>query len=310
MPTCELRWLHDLDRQRAEVLAASLGSAQIAATYEEMLADPGVQLVSIASYDDAHFSQVMQALEAGKHVFVEKPLSRSIDELQAVKAAWQRAGRHLAANLVLRAAPLYAWLRRAIADGELGDVYAFDGDYLYGRLHKITEGWRRDVPDYSVMQGGGVHLVDLMLWLTGERPTRVSAAGNRIVTAGTAFRRRDYVAATFTFPSGVIGRITANFGCVHRHQHVVRVFGTSATFISDDRGARLHESRDPERVARVIPLAPAASSKGDLIPDFVSGIVTGADTSTLTQLDFDVLSACSAADAALVSGSPMDVTYV
>ena len=42
------------------------------------------------------------------------------------------------------------------------------------------------------------------------------------------------------FPSGVIGGMTANFACVHRHQHVIRVFGTAATVISDDRGVRMH----------------------------------------------------------------------
>jgi predicted dehydrogenase len=310
LPSCELRWLHDLDRGRAERLAQDFRSARIAAAYDEILADAEVQIVSIASYDDAHFSQVVQALDAGKHVFVEKPLSRSLDELRAVKSAWQRAGRHLASNLVLRAAPLFTWLRQTIGDGKLGELYAFDGDYLYGRIQKITVGWRRDVPDYSVMQGGGVHLVDLMMWLTGERPSRVSAVGNRIVTADTAFRNHDYAAATFTFPSQVIGRITANFGCVHRHQHVVRVFGTAATFISDDRGARLHASRDPASIAHEVPLAATATSKGDLIPEFVNAIVAGEDTSTLTQRDLDVLCACAAADRALATSAPTNVTYV
>jgi predicted dehydrogenase len=310
IPACELRWLHDLDRSRAEALGATLGDVRIAAGYDDILADTHVQLVSIASYDDAHFPQVMKALDAGKHVFVEKPLSRSLHELRAIKDAWQRAKRHLASNLILRAAPLYTWLRRAIADGELGEIYAFDGDYLYGRLHKITDGWRRDVPDYSVMEGGGVHLVDLMLWLTGEQPTRVCAMGNRIATAGTAFRQPDYVAATFAFASGLVGRITANFGCMHRHQHVVRVFGTAATFIADDRGARLHASRDPDKLAREITLSATASSKGDLIPDFVNAIVNGGNTATLTQLDLDVLCACAAADRALAANTAIDVTYV
>src|SRR6185503_7475057 len=103
------------------------------------------------------------------------------------------------------------------------------------------------VPDYSVMAGGGVHLVDLMLWLTGQQPTTVSAVGNRIATANSRFAYDDFVTATYAFPSGLVGRITANFGCVHRHQHVVRVFGTKGTFIHDDAGARLHWTRDEAR---------------------------------------------------------------
>jgi hypothetical protein len=155
---------------------------------------------------------VVAALEAGKHVFCEKPLCRTLEQARAI--ARVRGDRHLACNLILRAAPLYSWLRDAIRAGELGEIYAFDGDYLYGRLHKITEGWRGTVDDYSVFQGGAVHLVDLMVWLLGERPARVAAVGNRIVTRDTAFRYPDFVAATYELPSGVIGRITANFGCI------------------------------------------------------------------------------------------------
>jgi predicted dehydrogenase len=211
----------------------------------------------------------------------------------------------------LRAAPLYQWLRRAIASGDLGDVYAIDGDYLYGRLDKITAGWRRDVDNYSVVQGGGVHLVDLILWLTQERPASVMAAGNRVCTAGTAYRYNDFVAATLTFPSGLLARITANFGCVHRHQHVLRVFGTRGTFIYDDAGARLHTSRDPAVPATALAnLSPLPASKGDLIPPFVDAIVAGSNGREAAQHEFDVISVCVAADAAVAASQPIAVEYV
>lgn len=173
LPQCRLLWVFDLDEHKAEQLAREIGNVGVARTYDTILSDSSVGIVSIASYDDAHFDQVVAALSARKHVFVEKPLCRSLSELRAVKDALQRSGgRHLASNLVLRASPLYRWLREAIRSGDLGEVYAFDGDYLYGRLEKITHGWRRNVENYSVIQGGGVHLVDLMLWLTGQRPLR------------------------------------------------------------------------------------------------------------------------------------------
>src|SRR6185437_958145 len=119
------------------------------------------------------------ALRAGKDVFVEKPLCRTEDELVSLHEAWRAAGEPaLASNLVLRAAPLYGWLRDEVDSGRLGTPYAFDGDYLYGRLHKILDGWRGQVDHYSVMLGGGVHLVDLLLWTTRQRPARVAAVGN------------------------------------------------------------------------------------------------------------------------------------
>ena len=308
LEACRLRWVCDLDRTKAEAVVSEIGTGSVACTFEQILDDPLVDVVSIASYDDAHFAQTLAALRTGRHVFVEKPLCRSLEELRAIKQAWLTCpGRHLMSNLVLRAAPLYRWLHTGIRAGEFGQVYAFDGEYLYGRVRKITHGWRNTVPDYSVMQGGGVHLVDLMIGLTERRPIGVTAVGNRVCTAGTAFKYDDYRAATFSFESGLIGRITANFGCVHRHYHVVRVFGTKATFVYDDAGARLHESRDPH--APVIPVEHASlpASKGDLIPGFVRAIVDGRDPSEGVEHEFAVICACLAADQAAETGTPVHV---
>lgn len=195
---CQLRWLHDFNREKSQQLVAKLGHGKVAESFEAIIEDKSVDIVSIASYDDAHFPQVVAALKAGKHVFVEKPLCNTQNELQSIKTIWsQNRRRHLASNLVLRTAPLYLWLKEMIQRGDCGEIYAFDGDYLYGRLHKITDEWRKDVNDYSVMQGGGVHLVDLMLWLTEQKPVSVIATGNRICTAASNFRYHDFVAATF-----------------------------------------------------------------------------------------------------------------
>jgi len=308
---CELRWLYDLDANKARSLAKTLGAGRVASRYADLLEDAGVKLVSIASFDEAHFGQVLQALQAGKHVFVEKPLCRSLAELREIKRIWSIQPRlKLMSNLVLRAAPVYRFLRQEIAAGALGKIYAFDGEYLYGRLDKITQGWRQAEENYSVMLGGGVHLVDLMLSLTGERPDSIWAQGNNICTAGSAFRYHDFVTATMHFPSGLIGRITANFGCVHRHQHVVRIFGTKGTFLYDDQGPRIHESRDPEVPAVPLELATLPASKGDLIPDFVRAIQHDTDTKVQTQHEFDIISFCAAADLALASGKKIEVEYV
>jgi predicted dehydrogenase len=160
------------------------------------------------------------------------------------------------------------------------------------------------------MEGGGIHLIDLMLWLTGERPATVAAMGNRISTAGTDFRYDDYVAASLRAESGLVSRITANFGCVHRHQHVVRVFGTAATFLYDDAGPRLHATRHPDAAASPIDLAALPATKGDLIPAFVSAIVNDEDLTSETQAVFDGLSISAACDRALHTRQVETITYV
>lgn len=311
LPGCRLRWLHDLDPQKAEQLAGALGTGAVATGYEQILEDGDVDVVSIASYDDAHAAQVVGALQAGKHVFVEKPLCVNVDELARIKAAWMahEGQLKLSSNHILRTAPAYADLRKRLRGGDFGDVYAFDGDYLYGRLQKITEGWRSRVEDYSVMLGGGVHLVDLMVWLTGQRPRSVFAVGSRICTSATPFRYDDFVAATLSFPSGMVGRITANFGCVHNHQHVVRIFGTQATFLLDDAGPRLSTSRGPEG-PESLGTEPLPSGKGNLIPSFINSVRMDSDMREHTQELLDVISICVACDDSVRAGRGLEVRYL
>lgn len=305
-----LRYVSDLDAQKAESFCRIHGGgAARVAPYNDIITDRETDIVSIASYDDAHFMQVMTAMGEGKHVFVEKPLCQTDDELTKIHALWSQKKTALASNLILRSAALYRWLKDYIAAGNMGDIYAFDGDYLYGRLHKITEGWRADVDNYSVMEGGGIHIIDLMMHLTGQKPNAVTAQANKIASRDTAFRFPDFHAATFTFDSGMIGRITANFGCVHRHHHIIRIFGTKETFVYDDMGPRLHRTRDPAARGEMLPYNPLPENKGMLIPGFIDTVISG-DVAAAARTEFDLMSAVLAADSALHTKTQEKIRYL
>lgn len=307
---CRLVAVCDRSVDRLDKAAGAWEGVRTVTDAGALISDPDVELVVVASFDDDHYAQARAALAAGKHVFCEKPLCRTVEEARSLLGAWEAGGRSfLGSNLVLRAAPVYGWLREEVAAGRLGNVYAFDGDYIYGRLHKITHGWRGQIPDYSVMLGGGVHLVDLMLWITGDRPVAVTAVGNRIASAGTGFAQDDFVAATYELASGAVGRITANFGAVHRHQHVVRAFGTLATFVHDDCGPRLHPERDGGRRAVPVELESLPAGKSDLIDPAVEAILAGASTEELIRHDLAVVAACAAADRSLREGARIVVDY-
>lgn len=309
-PRTELRWLIDMDESVAKAVQGRIGSGDTATALDTALDDPAVDIVSIATFDHMHADAVVKCLNVGKHVFVEKPLARTAAELDAIIEAWNAAGRpHIVSNLVLRDAELYRWLAYEVQSGNMGRIYAIDGDYLYGRLEKITEGWRKDVPGYSAMEGGGIHLIDLMLMLAGERPTDVNCIGNRIATEGTDFNYDDYMAATYRFPSGMVGRITANFGCVHRHHHVLRVFGTEATFIYDDAGPRLHLTRDEDKKAAPLSHDPMPASKGALIPAFIDDIVSDADPAATAMREFDLIRVIAATDTAHDNNTTLTIEY-
>jgi predicted dehydrogenase len=165
------------------------------------------------------------------------------------------------------------------------------------------------VDDYSVLAGGGIHLIDLFVWLTGQRPASVQAVGNRVCSRGSDFRYDDFSAATLTCPSGMVVRFTANFGCVHRHQHVLRVFGTQATFLYDDAGPRWHGTRDPALRAAPVAEAPLPHSKGDLLRRFLDGVSREENMDEETQGHLDVMSIILACDRSVRTRSLAEVVY-
>jgi predicted dehydrogenase len=312
VPGCRVTRLCDMSIEKRAWARRRFPRAEIVPRAEAVVGHPAVDAVVLASYDQDHAGQVATALRAGQHVFVEKPLCRTEVELTRIHRLWRaRRGRTvLMSNLVLRAAPLFRWLRRRLAAGGFGRVYAVDGDYLYGRLKKITTGWRRNVPGYSVMAGGGIHLVDLLLWLTGERPRSVWAAGNRICAAGTGFAGDDFLALTARLPSGAVARITANFGCVHGHQHTLRVFGTRGTFLLDDAGPRVQTRRDPAPPARPVRRSARPAHKGALIPEFIRAARAGREDPARARGFFDGVSVCLAAERSRRSRREEEVRYL
>jgi len=109
-------------------------------------------------------------------------------------------------------------------------------------------------------------------------------------------------------PSGN-GAVTANFGSVHRHHHVVRVFGTKATFIYDDQGPRIHRTRDEGRRAAPVRLAELPPHKGALIPGFVDGILAGRDSTPAARREFDLIAVIAAADESRRRKRPVAIGY-
>jgi predicted dehydrogenase len=205
--------LCDLREEKRLSAAAQYPAARIYDRAEALLDDPDVDVVCIASYDDDHHAQIVRALDNGKHVFAEKPLCIRPEETSAIRAALRRRpDLRLSSNTILRLSPRFQSLREDIRAGRMGRLFSIEGEYRYGRLWKLTEGWRGRSPRYSVVLGGGIHIADLLLWLTAQRVREVYAVGNGIASAGSGFHGRDLVVALLSFADGLVGKLSANFG--------------------------------------------------------------------------------------------------
>lgn len=280
---------------------------------EDILEDNGIQLVSIASYDDAHAAQVEAALARGKHVFVEKPLCLFPEEAARIRRLLKaRPDLRLSSNLNLRTCPRFQKLKDRVAQGELGDLFYLEADYLWGRKEKITDGWRGRMNYYSLVLGASVHMVDLLLWLTGRRPVDVVAQGNRIATRGSGFRFDDFNVMLLRFDDGLAAKVMSSGGCVHPHFHRLRVYGTRETFIHDSTGAaRITSSRPGDPSGAVEGDYPAREEKGRIIDSFVESILHPAAAAQVTGDEvFDAMSVCFAAIRALESGERVKIEYL
>jgi predicted dehydrogenase len=273
-PNIHVTHICDINADKLEKVSQRYPGKATTLDPDKILNDQNISAVSIASYDDAHHAQIITALKNGKHVFAEKPLCLHDWELEEIKVALARHPNcHLSSNLILRKSPRFQELRQDYQDGKYGDIYMLDGDYNYGRVHKLIDGWRGKIPAYSVVHGGAIHLIDLMQWITGQKIQEVVAIGTDLAVRDHGVNINDTVVAILKFNGGVIGKVSSNYSCVHPHFHKFMVYGTNATFENGLDGASLFEQRDPDIPPTAINTEYPGIKKGDLIPSFVDSIL-------------------------------------
>jgi len=310
-PECKVVALCDFSAQKRETARARYPDIAVYENDEAILENTEIDIVSVASYDNHHYEQITRAIENNKHVFVEKPLCLYADHARHIRSLLSdKPDLKLSSNLILRKIERFIQLKKMIDEGKLGSLYCVEGDYNYGRLHKITEGWRGRIDFYSVVYGGGVHIVDLLLWLTGHRVVEVAAFGNNISTRGSQFKYNDTVVSILKFENDIIGKVACNYSCVCPHFHNLLIYGTKGTFVNDYEGARLFCSRDPQVDFKRINTPYPGVHKGDLIYSFVDSIVNRSEADVTMDDVFMAMSVCFAIEKACRQGGPVEVEYI
>ncbi len=310
-PLCRVTRLADFsDEKRADV-ATRHPDRHIDSDAFDVLNDPEIDVVSIATYDQHHFEQIMQALNQDKHIFVEKPLVLKEAHAEQVRAQLrQKPHLRMSSNLILRRCPRFLWLKREIEAGRMGQIFHINADYQYGRIEKLLSGWRGQLPGYSLVMGGAVHMVDLVLWLTGARPVDVQAMGNSIATGDEGIANHDLVQAQIRFDSGLIASVGCNGGCVHPHFHKLEVYGTEASFVNGLESAFVYRSRDPGIPPEQITEAYPGVDKGDLLEDFVEAVLRDHEPEVGADAVFSALSVCFAIERAARTGRTEPVQFI
>jgi predicted dehydrogenase len=230
----ELRWLCDVSPDLLAETSARYPQAQTTTSFEEMLADPELDAVAIATPVVTHYELAKQALLAGKHVFVEKPQAQSSAEAEELVALAEQSGLVLMPGYLLLYHPALAMLKRLVDDGELGDVL-----YLYGNRQNLGQIRRDENALWSI----GAQDLSMILHLVGEEPVEAWARGESFLQPGI----EDVVFCYLRFPSGVVAHMHVSWLDPHKIRKLT-VVGRDKMAVFDDM--------DPERKVTVYDKGP------------------------------------------------------
>jgi UDP-N-acetyl-2-amino-2-deoxyglucuronate dehydrogenase len=232
-PDARLVSICDIDPVRLQQVKSETGVEQAVSSFEELLRNPDVDIVVVASPDHFHCEHTVAALQAGKHVLVEKPMAPTIQACQEMVDAARTAGRQLAVGHVVRFTPAFSAIKHLADIGELGTVYYVGTSYEhdYERL-KRQAAWRFD-PKYARHQflGGGCHAVDLLRHFVPDIES-TSAVANHFSLPQSP--NDDCLVALYRSASGPIGRVLVTAGCKRPYEIALEVYGTQGTVLANN----------------------------------------------------------------------------
>jgi predicted dehydrogenase len=235
-PHAELAAVYNPNPDKAQAFVKRCGAAaEVCRSYEELLKHPGLQAVIIASPNAAHAEQAIAAAQAGKHIFLEKPMAIRLEDCRRIVAAVQRAGVKLDMGYHRRLNPIAQFARQLLADGSLGELVFVQSDYF----HHVPGDWdiwawagKRDVAGTPI-HGGTGHNIDLLRYFCGE-VAEVSCYRDIKMPRKIQVETEDIAVISLRFESGVLGRVGLFLGPILPFRFTLRLFGTRGT-VDDNR---------------------------------------------------------------------------
>ena len=313
-PEFRLMGLCELDRGRGGEFARRHPGIRVESDLDLLLCDPRISAVAIATPPRTHHALVRRALEAGKHVLVEKPLATTVADAEELIEIAERAGLTLMPGHTFVYSPSVNKVRELIQSGELGEVYFITSSRMNLGLYQ---------PDGVISDLAPHDLSILLHWL--ERPVvYVSAAGQSIFQLGvpeTAF-------LTLGFSGGATANVQISWLAPRKMRHMVVVGSRRMISYEDtssdesvrvyDRGLDFCQTQAPATFGEyqltyrsgdiVVPRIDAAEPLSLELEDFARAIRTGAEPRSNSALGLEIVRALEAAHVSMErSGEPIEL---
>ncbi len=267
--------------------------------------DKQINLVSIASYDQFHFNQILKCFKYKKNMIIEKPLCLNFNQLKKIYLlSKQNKNIKLTSNLVLRTNSLFKEFKKRINKQK---IFYIEGDYIWGRKEKLF-GWRSKIKEYSLTLGAGIHIIDLINWLTGLKPISVYAVGNDKITKNTSFKKNSLITMIFNFPNNILVKVSANGAAIYDHYHELKIFLENQTLVNSRMGSYVINK---DRISKINANYPDKKNRKKLIQNFIDTIKIK-NTKPLISLkeQIDLMTICFAVDKSVKLNKKIKIDYL
>jgi myo-inositol 2-dehydrogenase/D-chiro-inositol 1-dehydrogenase len=223
IPGVEVAAIADINLASAREVAERLHIPSVFEDYHNILADSSIDAVAICSSTDTHAKIVVEAAQAGKHIFCEKPIDHDLSKIDAALDAVQKAGVKLQIGFNRRFDPNFRKVRQMVADGKIGVPH----------ILRITSRDPAPPPVSYVKVSGGmfldmtIHDFDMARYLSGSDVVEVFTSAGVMVDPGIGEAGDvDTAVITLRFANGAIGTIDNSRKAVYGYDQRVEVFGS------------------------------------------------------------------------------------
>jgi len=251
VPQAEVIAIADVNIESASELAQKFGIGLVTADYKEIIGNPDVEAVVICSPTDTHAQYIIEAAQAGKHIFCEKPVDLTLAKIQQAIDAVEKAGVKLMVGFNRRFDPNFMKVKQMVLEGKIGDPH----------ILKITSRDPAPPPaQYSAVSGGmfldmTIHDFDMARYIVGSEVTEVFTKATVLVDpeigkAGDI----DTAIITLTFANGAIGVIDNSRKAVYGYDQRVEIFGSKGMVNADNNFPENHRYFAGDGVHGSLPL--------------------------------------------------------
>lgn len=276
-----------------------------ASSYEEVLADPDVEAVLIATPHSTHADLVVQAAAAGKHVFCDKPYTLTVAEAKRATEAATDAGVVLQVGHNRRRQPANRRIKQMIDDDQLGMIHYAEANLSHPKGLTPRGGWRGEPEESPAggMTGLGVHMADTLIYLLG-RPARVSAFSRR--TIGVA-KLDDVTTANIEFENGALAYLATSL--VIPDIARTAVWGTKAAAMNEWDGEQFSVQMSGEKAKTEQPIE-VLDTVRDELEEFARNVRTGSTPETGGAEATEVIAVLEAVVESAARGTIVDLDEV